>query len=166
MFLTVRRWLKMLSAAGEMAAWAIMMFWVTLIAAGVVARYVFVSPLIFQVDLASGLLVAFCTLCFGQLLVERSHIRVASLAERVPVGLQRWLWVATHALTAIYAVLVLASMDTLMRFSLQLGTKFDVSGMPLWPFQICVPIGFGLVAILALVECIYTLSPRWTPDDV
>lgn len=163
LFLKLRRGLHAVCALGEYLAWAIMLGWVVLIAAGVAARYVFASPLMFQVDLSAGLLVAFSTLCFGQLLVERSHIRVGTLADRLAPAAQRALWIVTHALTLVYAGLVLASTATLLRFSLMLGSKFDVSGLPLWPFQVCIPIGFGLVALAALVELVFTASPRWTP---
>lgn len=165
----IRRVLDAAAKACELLTWLILLTWVTVITIGVVMRYVFASPLLFQVDLVSGLLAVFASLCFAGNLVREQHIRVDILTRHLPPVLQRWLVILSYFVTFIFAVLMVWASKTLIYVSFLMNSSFDVSGLPLWPFQAAFAFGFVLLACVSLLRFLEMVvvpqSDIWTIDD-
>lgn len=146
-----------IAVACEYLSRAILLIWVAVITVGVVMRYVFAAPLLFQVDLVSGLLAVFATLGFAGVMVREQHIRVDLLTRHFAPRLQQALVALTHAVTFGFALAMIWASKNLVYISFRMGSRFDVSGLPVWPFQAAFIFGFVLLALAALMRLAVTL---------
>ena len=138
----------------------ILLFWVALMSVGTFTRYALSKPLIFQSDLVSGMLVVFCTFCFAPVFIRGGHIRVDMITRRLPKKMQDWFWLFADVVIIIYTIVIIVSVFDLIADSYALNSKFDVSQIQLLPFQLCIPIGFGLLGLVTFVdffERLYTM---------
>lgn len=144
----------------EYIGWVLLLLWVVLMSVGTFMRYVLSKPLIFQSDLVSGMLVIFCTFCFGPVFIRGGHIRVDMITRRFSEKMQGWFCVFADVMIIIYTIVIIVSVVDLITSSFALNSKFEVSQIPLLPFQLCIPIGFGLLGLVTFVdlfERLYTL---------
>ena len=136
----------------EYAGWGVLLGWVALMTVGASTRYLFHTPLIFQVEVVSSMLVVFCCLCFTPVFLRGGHIRVDLVTRRLPQRVQDWLWLFAEFVTLVFVILIISSVLDLIAHSLEINAKFPVFKMPIAPFQIFIPVGFGLFAFALLVD--------------
>ena len=165
LFSRIRRATDRLAQICEYLSWAILVTWVCLVTVGVVMRYIFTTPLLFQVDLVSALLVVFCASSFASLLARGEHISVDIVTRSLRPSTRRFLLGFSYFATFLFAILMLWATRNLIWISFMMKSKFDVSGLLLWPFQVAFAIGFvllGLVALARFAELVFAPMPR--PD--
>ena len=150
----VQRTLLRISKIFEYVGWVLLLGWVVLMTLGVVLRYFFKSPLLFQSDVVSLMLVLFCTFCFAPIFLEKGHIRVDMITRRLPEKIQNILWLFVDIVTILAAVLMAISSKELIAHSLNVTARLEISGILLAPFQFCIPVGFVLLgAVVSLDLC-------------
>jgi len=146
----------------EYLSWLVLLIWVGLMTVGVVMRYVFSAPILFQVDLVSGLLVVFCSFSFASVLVREMHIRVDILTRQLGARTQRVLTGFSYLVTVLLSVLMVWASRNLIYISFMMNSKFDVSGIVLWPFQAAFAFGFillGCAAFFRLLQTMVSVEP-------
>ena len=136
----------------EYVGWFILLGWVGLMFVGTIARYVFRSPFIFQVDLVSVALVVFCTFCFSAIFLAGEHIRVDLFTRLLPQRVQEILWLFSEIIFLGFSILVIYSSLGLISHTLQVDSRMDVSNIPIAPFLLCIPVGFGLLALVLITD--------------
>ena len=136
----------------EYVGWFILLGWVGLMFVGTIARYVFRSPFIFQVDLVSVALVVFCTFCFSAIFLADEHIRVDLFTRLLPQRVQEILWLFSEIIFLGFSILVIYSSLGLISHALQVDSRMDVSNIPTAPFLLCIPVGFGLLALVLITD--------------
>ncbi|NDW06607.1 TRAP transporter small permease [Jiella pacifica] len=152
----------------EYLSWLVLLVWVGLIAVGVVMRYVFAAPLIFQGDLVSALLVVFASLSFASLLVREQHIRVDLLTRHFSLKAQYYLTAFSYLVTLLLSALMITASKNLIFLSYMMNSRFDVSGIIAWPFQAVFSFGFlllGTVSLLRFLEMVVDPNGRLSPGQ-
>ena len=136
----------------EYIGWVLLLSWVVLMSVGTFMRYALSKPLLFQSDLVAGMLVIFCTFCFAPVFIRGGHIRVDMITRRFSKRTQDWFCIFADVVIIIYTIVIIVSVFDLIAFSFALNEKFEVSQIPLLPFQLCIPIGFGLLGLVTFVD--------------
>ena len=136
----------------EYIGWAILLWWIFIMSAGTIMRYIFRSPLLFQADSVSMTLVVFCTFCFASAFLNGDHIRVDLITRFLPKRVQDFLWLLAEFVMSIYSLVMVISAVGLISHSIEVNAKLDISGIPLFPFQMCIPLGFGFLAIVVSID--------------
>ena len=136
----------------EFMGWGILLGWVGLMFAGTIARYIFRSPFIFQSELVSVALVVFCTFCFAAIFLADEHIRVDLFTRFMPKKVQEVLWLFSEAVFITFAVLIIYSSFDLISHAIEVNGRMEVSNIPTAPFLLCIPVGFGLLSLVILVD--------------
>jgi TRAP-type C4-dicarboxylate transport system permease small subunit len=132
---------------------------VALTMAEVVSRYVLRNPLILSDELGGYALVAISCLGLAYCAMERSHIRITFVVERLSPRTAGWTRLATLALGLVFlAVAAWVSWDFLgdsftrdMRSNSMLRTPLK------WP-QMALPVGFTLFALVMLAQLIQAIA--------
>ncbi|MBA7563964.1 hypothetical protein ES708_05626 [subsurface metagenome] len=144
--------IKKVATYFEYVGWFCFIAMVAVMTVGTVMRYIFRSPLLFQVDVARGLLVVLCCLCFPSVFLAGGHIRVDIVTRRLPKRVQDWLWLFAELLTMVFTTFLVIVFVPLISHSLDIGAGSEVIGIPLAPLQICAAIGFGFFTLVVLVD--------------
>ncbi|MFN3208568.1 MAG: TRAP transporter small permease [Roseovarius sp.] len=163
----LRRFFDAAAKTFEYLSWLILLGWVALITLGVVMRYVFSSPLLFQVDLVSGLLAVFASLSFAGALAREQHIRVDILTRHLPKPLQRFLMTMSYLVTFLMSLAMIWVSQNLIYLAFRMKSTFDVSGILLWPFQAMFIFGFALLAAVSLfrfLEMVVAPKDQFEPE--
>ena len=134
-----------------------------LVVSDVVLRRVFNAPIIFADEVAGYLLVLVTLMGLGYTLKEDGHIQVKILVQKVsPKSLSslRILWCVT---SLVYTVILLVMTSQLTWESYALDAFSPTpSQLPLFPFQMLMPIGCMILVLTLAVELgelIHTLIP-------
>jgi len=137
-----------------------------LVVSDVVLRRVFNAPIIFADEVAGYLLVLVTLMGLGYTLKEDGHIQVKILVQNVSPKSRsslRILWCVT---SLVYTVILLIMTSQLTWESYALDAFSPTpSQLPLFPFQMLMPIGCMLLILtlaVELVELIHTLIPSRT----
>lgn len=138
----------------EYVGWGILLGWVGLMFLGTIMRYVFHAPFIFQVDVVSVALVVFCTLCFASVFLDGEHIRVDLLTRFLPKKMQDLLWLFSEIVFIVFSSLVIFSSLDLIFHTIEVDSRLEVSNLPVAPFIMCIPLGFGLLILVILIDFI------------
>lgn len=148
----MKRGIHLLAHLFEYIGWFILLGWVALMTIGTIARYVFRSPLLFQIDLVSVALVVFATFCFGPVFLQGEHIRVDLFTRHLPNTVQQVLWLISESLFLVFTVLIIYSSFDLISHSIEVNSRLEVSEIPLTPFLLCLPVGLGFLGLVLLVD--------------
>lgn len=93
--------------------------------------------------------VIFCSVPYG--IHTGRQIDVDILTRRFPLGLQKRVAMAMYAVaTVAFALAALAGLS-LVTHSYRVHWKSCLLVMPVWPWQVCMPIGFALMALESLL---------------
>lgn len=136
----------------EYGGWLILIGMVSVMTIGTVMRYIFRSPLLFQVDLVELALLLFCCLCFASVFLRGGHIRVTLVTDHLPKRVQDWLWLFAELITIVFIVLLAIVFMPLILHSLDINAASEVVEIPLAPFQFFTIIGFGTFTLVLFVD--------------
>jgi len=152
MCVAIKRGIYALARLFEYICWFVLLGWVALMTAGVIARYVLRSPLIYQVDLVSLALVIFASFCVAPVFLKNEHIRVDLITRHLPKRVQDVLLLIAEGILLLFSVLIIYSSTDLIAHSLEVSSRTEVSNIPLTPFILCIPLGFGLLVMVLVVD--------------
>jgi TRAP-type C4-dicarboxylate transport system permease small subunit len=126
---------------------------VLLTMAEVVSRYVLRNPLILSDELGGYALVAISCLGLAYCAMERSHIRITFIVERLDARTAGWIRVATLALGLVFlAVAAWVSWQFLAdSFARNMRSNSMLMTPLKWP-QMALPVGFTLFFLLVLAH--------------
>ena len=149
---TVKTTIYKLTWVSEHATWGVLVTIVTVMAAGVIARYLLHSPFLFQIELVAALLVVFCALGFAPVFLQGGHIKVDLVTRHLSKRSQSCFLLAAELVTIAGTVLLFTSLLRLASLSLGIDARFSISGLPVAPFQIIFAVGFILLGLVVLVD--------------
>ena len=132
---------------------------VLLITAQVLSRRVLASPMVIADEL-SGWLLVICTFsALGYALLHGDHIRVTLLSARLPARVQSALQVIGGIVGAAVTALLMWR-TAIMAWDSFAGGTFSIagSGLPLWPVQVFMPIGFAILLAQMVVHTLDELA--------
>ena len=124
----------------------------------IVSRYVFNSPSIWTSEIASYLLQFLAFFSMGYLLIEKRHVRVTFLIEKLKGTNRKLLEIFTVFLTIPYSVILIIYGFNFTESVFRLGTKSPtLLATPLW-----IPYSFimiaGILLCLAAISAIITIA--------
>jgi TRAP-type C4-dicarboxylate transport system permease small subunit len=119
----------------------------------VVSRYMFSLPLSFSDEIVTYLVVWSLLVAIGLGERENIHIRATVITERLSPATQLWLARATLVLTLAFAAVMIwyGGQITLQRYGLK-EVSPTILQFPQWVARLCIPVGFALVALAALLH--------------
>lgn len=119
----------------------------------VVSRYMFSLPLSFSDEVVTYLVVWSLLVAVGVGERENIHIRATVITERLGPRTQLWLARATLVLTLLFAAVMIwyGTQITMQRFALK-EVSPTILQFPQWVARLCIPVGFALVALAALLH--------------
>ena len=148
-----------LNGGGAFASALGLMVMTGLVVTDVILRRLFNAPLIFADEVAGYLLAWVTLLSVGYTLKEGGHIQVMIIIQRLsPRGLAvlKILWCL---ISIFYTVLLLVMTGQLAWESYQLGAFSPTpSQLPMFPFQMIMPIGCVLLLLQLIVELVQATS--------
>jgi len=166
MFAKISKSIAAMNRAATAVADIGLMVMTGLVVSDVVLRRVFNAPIIFADEVAGYLLVLVTLMGLGYTLKEDGHIQVKILVQNVSPKSRsslRILWCVT---SLVYTVILLIMTSQLTWESYALDAFSPTpSQLPLFPFQMLMPIGCMLLILtlaVELVELIHTLIPSRT----
>lgn len=119
----------------------------------VVARYFFTRPTIWAAELSQLCLIWGSLIAMAWALGARRHIAVDAVVNLLPNGLRRWIEAFAMAVVAIFSAWVTWYGWLIFWDSFERGrTTGSMLEMPSWVAELSVPLGFGLLAVQALIE--------------
>ncbi len=130
-----------------------------LVAVSVVARYVFATPIVWIDEVAGWLVVALVMLSVAEAQRRGEHIaveppqRLAGTRLALAAG-----FVGVAAVLATALLLVREGIET-VAFSRMVGIATDIEGVPVWWLQALIPLGAGLLAIVAAAQLLAGAPP-------
>jgi len=136
----------------EYVGWAILLGIVALMTTGTIARYVLHRPLLFQVEVVSAMMVAFCSFGFAVVFLQGGHIRVNLVTRHLPKPAQDCLWLFAELLTIMLAILIIVTIVDLVSLAVELNIRTLVFRIPEAPILICLQVGFGLFGLVVLAD--------------
>lgn len=121
-----------------------------IIFANVFLRYVFSNPLYWGDETMIDLMLLMVYAGFGFVLTDGAHIRVTVAFARLPIKVQRVIWVITSLLTVGYSAYLLYAMITLVRETIQIGTFSMTTRWPVYPWQLVIAIGLFILVVASV----------------
>lgn len=153
---------------------ALMMFHVT---AAVAARYLFGTPLPGTITIVSYyymLIAAFIPLAYAE--QKEAHISVEVLTERLPAGLQRHLagWGLLLSAAAFTVLTWRTWLEAVGKYADGASVVQGNTSIIVWPTYFVLPVGFGLMALVAVYKFLLYLTGarsgldehRARPDEI
>ncbi len=148
----IDRWVRAISAAALQIAAAACLVCFALMCYAVAMRYFAGAPQPWIDKVVGWLVVAMVMFAAPAAQLENEHVAVDTLSERARGGARRalagfaCLWVAATAAVMIWEGWAMVA------FSRMTGMMTDIHPVPLWWIQVLVPVGFGLLLIVALAQ--------------
>jgi len=136
----------------ECVCWAVMLGWVAVMTVGTIMRYLFNRPMIFQVEVVSLGLVIFAAFSFAPVFAHKEHIRVDMLTRHFPAKIQILLDIIAECIFVIFCIIVICSTYELVTHTLEVGSRSEISDIPLLPFILCIPVGFAVLIVTLIVD--------------
>jgi TRAP-type transport system small permease protein len=89
---------------------------------------------------------------------ERKNIRIDVVYRVLPPGLKNFTEILTGLFTmAVCGILLFASIQ-FVRNDYSLGTRIAFYNLPVWIFEVVIPIGYGAVTLRYLARCVQTFK--------
>src|SRR3954463_7818125 len=120
----------------------------------VVGRYVFGQTFISADEVQIYIMVYIAFLGAAVVAWRRMHLRMDVLAQRMPRGVQAALGAAELALIVVLAGFVLYVSSGYVKQMAGLDARSQNAGIPMWIPHSAILIGFGLIAVLAILQFI------------
>jgi TRAP-type C4-dicarboxylate transport system permease small subunit len=120
----------------------------------VVGRYVFGRTFISADEVQIYIMVYIAFLGAAVATWRRMHLRMDVLVQRLPRGVQAGLGVVEVVLTVVLAGFVLYVASGYVRQMAGLDARSQNAGIPMWIPHSAIVIGFGLIAVLSVLQTI------------
>ena len=120
----------------------------------VVGRYVFGRAFISADEVQIYIMVYIAFLGAAVATWRRMHLRMDVLVQRLPRGVQAGLGVVELLLTVVLAGFVLYVASGYVRQMAGLDARSQNAGIPMWIPHSAIVIGFGLIAVLSVLQTI------------
>ena len=120
----------------------------------VVGRYVFGRTFISADEVQIYIMVYIAFLGAAVATWRRMHLRMDVLVQRLPRGVQAGLGVVEVLLTVVLAGFVLYVASGYVRQMAGLDARSQNAGIPMWIPHSAIVIGFGLIAVLSVLQTI------------
>jgi TRAP-type C4-dicarboxylate transport system permease small subunit len=147
----------------QMVGWLVAMLLLAAVAinfSNVFARYVFDSPFSWG-DEAMGFLQVGLVVIGAALVTRRNaHLRMDALEHLMPVPVKRWLDILACVLTIIVAIVVVVMSWRIAAGMFENDTRSVALEIPLGIPYAAFPLGFGLMALFALLRLIALLRQK------
>ena len=118
------------------------------IVVGVVARYVFRSPLAFPDEYTGYLMLGITLVGANWVLKDKGHVSVDIAVSLLSPRVRKWLQVITDIITTLLVAFILIQVTKVAVQSLEAGTlSLNVTRTPVGVIQLFMPVGFGLLLI-------------------
>lgn len=126
---------------------------IIVVLAGVVARYVLISPLPWSEELARYLMIALVYLTVGTVLKKHGHMSINYFREKLPGKIQKWVSIACYGLILGFSALITWE-----------GFKLSAMLMRQTSPAMDIPMGlvYSVVPIGCLLVCLQSLSLLWS----
>jgi TRAP-type C4-dicarboxylate transport system permease small subunit len=136
-----------------------------LVGYSVVMRYAFGAPQPWIDKVAGWLVLGLVMLAAPEAQRRFEHIGVDVAVSKLGPGMARAAHlIGTLSVAAVAAVLVHAGWEAI-EFSLMVGMMTDIEGVPEWWIQLLLPVGAGLLLLVALVQSLM-LALGGTPEHL
>ncbi len=141
--------------SGYFPGWLVI-FFMFLVMAEVVSRYILRSPLILADEIGGYLVVAVTFIGLAYTARAKAHIRIEVLVSRFPVKVRNWLRLFTLLLVVAFMPFLMNATYQLITYSASRGTRGQLSGTWLavpqqWP-QTAMLFGVILLSLQLMVE--------------
>jgi len=147
----------------QMVGWVVALLLLAAVAinfSNVFARYVLDSPFSWG-DEAMGFLQVGLVVIGAALVTRRNaHLRMDALEQLMPPAVKRWLDIFTCLLTIVVAVVVVVMSLRIAAGMFENDTRSVALEIPLGIPYAAFPLGFGLMALFALLRLIALLRQR------
>ena len=120
----------------------------------VVGRYIFGSTFISADEVQIYIMVYIAFLGAAVATWRRIHLRMDVLVQRLPAGIKRIFAAAELALILVLASLVLYVSSGYVAQMAGLDARSQNAGIPMWIPHSAIVLGFGLIAVLAVLQII------------
>jgi len=120
----------------------------------VVGRYIFGSTFISADEVQIYIMVYIAFLGAAVATWRRMHLRMDVLVHRLPRGVQAALAAAELVLTVVLAALVLYVSSGYVAQMAGLDARSQNAGIPMWIPHSAIVVGFGLIAVLAVLQIV------------
>ncbi len=125
----------------------------------VIGRYFFNKPITGTPELVGLLLVCAGTWGWGYCQMEKGHVSVTVLTERLPpraqVGLRIFAYLIGLAGFSLICWRIL--LRTINYISIPRGGITDILKLPYWPFMLALTISSGLLALIILIDLLHSI---------
>lgn len=130
-------------------------------AAQVVARYVFNSPLTWSDELAKYMLVWSCFLSVSYCVKKRISIKIDQFQNMLPERLIPWVKVLRHAIVLIFCIVMLPYCVTYVQQAVDSGATSSAMQIPMYLIQSAPLVGFVLLGIRVFQALVRELKASW-----
>lgn len=152
MWLNRAEWLLRAISKGGYVLSALSIFTlVVVVGIGVLFRYVMNAPLLFVDDLCALLYVALTFLAMAYVFVDKGHIRITFLFDRLPKLIQHYLEIAGCLAALIFLILLIKETWTFFYTTYQLHGTSETASIPLAPWLFLIPLALANFIALILV---------------
>ena len=139
------------------------------ILASSVMRYVVGAPLAFQEELVGLFFVALVFLSLPNCTMAHKHVRVTVVTEFLPGNWRKVAELTSLVLILIFSVVFASLTFDFAKLSYQIGALTEVGDIVLFPWMMLMPIGLGLMGLVALLQILRALvlwnTDFWKLDD-
>lgn len=143
--------LHAISKAGQVLSALSILALVVVVGLGVVFRYVMNAPLQFVDDLCALLYVALTFFAMAYVFVDKGHIRITFLFDRLPKRAQHCLEIAGCLAALIFLTLFTKESWTFFYTTYQLHGTSETASIPLAPWLLLIPLTLSIFVSLVLV---------------
>lgn len=143
--------LRGISKAGYVLSALSILALVVVVGIGVLFRYVINAPLQFVDDLCALLYVALTFLAMAYVFVDRGHIRITFLFDRLPERAKHCLEIAGCLAALIFIILLIKETWIFFYTTYQLHGTSETASIPLAPWLFLIPLTLAIFIALILV---------------
>ena len=150
-----------IDSIGEWPASVAILAMAATIVVGVTSRYVFNHPLFFVEEYNGFFNVAVIFLPLAYVIRHGGHLRLDTLVKALPQRAANYLEIATNLVSLGLVIILDISVTQEVMSSFATGEEsWGLTGTPLGPVQLIMPIGLSLFALQIIVEIVKRIKTR------
>jgi TRAP-type C4-dicarboxylate transport system permease small subunit len=127
--------------------------------ADVTGRF-FGHPIPGSYQISELILVWIVCLAWPYLTGTKGHVRVEMLVSRLPPRIQKRIGLFTHVVALCVFLLIAWQGVEMVMLSIRMNDQVSIVDIPLYPFQVIVPLGAFLVCPVLLIQLIQLVTGR------
>jgi TRAP-type C4-dicarboxylate transport system permease small subunit len=140
---------------GEVPGFIAILAMLVTVITGVIARYVFNSPLHFVDEYNGYFNVVAIFLPLAWVAKHSSHINIDFVVKAIPTKTAQFLGIVTAIISLIVVVVLLLGTIELVRDSFASDRRsWGILSTPLGPWQLALPMGFGLFSVQLVIDIV------------